>query len=100
MNELPPVEEKRKIRVKTRVAGGRAEEKIPRLSRGRIAAVLILGAAVGILLGLVLGRGIKKMARVYREQNEITQSRPAFRADSAGSEPAAADSDPRESPGR
>ena len=82
------------------MAGGRAEEKIPRLSRGRIAAVLILAAAVGILLGLVLGRGIKKMVRVRREQNAIAQSRPAFGADSPDSEPAAAASDPRESPGR
>jgi hypothetical protein len=100
MTELRPVEEKRKIRVKTRVSGGRAEEKIPRLSRGRIAAVLILAAAVGILLGLVLGRGIKKMVRVHREQNEIAQSRPAFGADSPDSESAAPANDPGESPGR
>ncbi len=100
MNGPKTTGDKKKIRVKTRVAGGRAEEKIPRLSRGRIAAVLILAAAVGILLGLALGRGINKMVRVHREQNDIAQSRPAFRADSPGSEPAASANDPGESPGR
>ncbi len=69
--------EKRKVRVKTRIVGGRVDQP-PRISRGKLAAVLFLAAVVGVLLGLALGRGIRKAISVHRQQEEITQSREGF----------------------
>ena len=79
--------ERRKIRVKTRVPGGRGLENVPKLTRGKVAAVLLLAAAAGIFFGLLLGRGIRKIIRVRREQGEIVQSLAGPRA--ATPEPAA-----------
>ena len=69
--------EKRKIRVKTRIVGGSADRR-PRMSRGKIAGILVLAAAAGVLLGLALGRGIRKVISVHRQQEEIAQSREGF----------------------
>lgn len=66
--------EKRKVRVKTRIVGGKLDNP-QRISRGRIAAILLLAAVAGVLLGLALGRGIRRAITVHRQQEEIAQSR-------------------------
>lgn len=83
--------EKRKVRIKTRIVGGRSDQR-PRISRGRIAAVLILAAVAGVLIGLALGRGIRKVISVHRQQEEIAQSR-------EGSDPGSPDYPPDNSAG-
>lgn len=74
MNKPETTGEKRKVRVRIRDRDGRGWETVPMVTRGRVAAVLLLAAAAGIFFGLVLGRGIGKAARLRREQGEIVQS--------------------------
>jgi hypothetical protein len=100
MNEPETNGEKKKIRVKTRVPGGRAKKGNPGISRRKIATSLILAAAVGIFFGLLLGRGIKKIIRIHREQNDITQSLSGSDSGIPESEPAGLAGGPGESPGR
>jgi len=78
MDEPETTEKKKKVRVRTRIPDRRVGGQIPRISRRRVAAVLILAAAAGIFIGLVLGRGIRKMVRIRREQDRIVQSGSGF----------------------
>lgn len=100
MTDLPPIREKRRIRVRTRVADRRSEETSGRLSWGKVTAVLFLAAVVGIALGMVLGRGVNRMVSVHRQQERIAQSLPAFNPDSSDMAELSSAAEPGESPAR
>lgn len=100
MTDLRPVRKKRRVRIKTRVSDRRSKDPAAGLTRGKVAGVLFLAAITGILLGLILGRGITRMISVHRRQKRIAQSRPAFNPDSPGSAELTSGIEPVESPGR